>query len=235
MFWPALFAISTLSFVIRKSFSVLRGGFFKVRPRGKNAVLGYVPVELFIALCLLTFGLYPYAWLWGNSSAFVSLCGYRLQEKRVRFCAAIGFCIQLIPIVSLALYAVWRYTASPQLLDFALHSALLYVAAYVLLVLPQRCYCFFDIRWNLRRTVETWDKDGVMIDRTMTSWLKLFAFGSIYIQFHANRLIGLGMPGFAGQDEIMPDFSVRRWLQEYVIIRRPAVRPSDTIQENISE
>jgi hypothetical protein len=235
LFWPALFTISTFSFVLRKCFGILQGRFSKVRPKKKTVVLGYVPVELFIALCLLTFGLYPYAWLWGNSGAFVSLCGDRLQEKRVKLYAAIGFCVQLILPVSFAIYGMGRFTGPPQLLDLAINSAFLYAAAYILLILPQRCYYFFDIRWNLRSAVEAWDKDGVMIDRTMTSWFKLFAFGSIYIQLHANRLIGLGMPGFAGQDDIMPDFSVRRWLQEYVIIRRPAIRLSDAVQENVSE
>lgn len=196
--------------------------------------MGYIPVELFTALSVLTLGLYPFSWLWSNSAAFANLCGGRLQEKRLRLYAVTGFCAQLLLPVSLALFLVRRFTDAPWLWDLGPRFLLLYAASYVLLVFPQRCYHFFDLRWNIRRAVEAWDKDGVMINRTIKSLIELFAFGSAYIQFHINRLIGLGMPGFAGQEEIMREFSVKSWLNEYVIIKKPGAGISGEPEESQS-
>ncbi|MDR0617088.1 MAG: hypothetical protein LBG29_09805, partial [Synergistaceae bacterium] len=237
LFWPALFVVSTISFIIRRSFAFLGGGFAKSREDSpkRPAILGYIPVELFIALSFLTFGLYPFSWLRSNSSALASLCGNRLQDKRLRLYALTGFCLQLLLPVSLGLFAGWHFTGDPRLWDFALRASLLYVLSGVLIIIPQRCCYLFNLRWNIRRAVESWDKDGVMIARTMASWLKLFIFGSAYIQFHANRLIGLGMPGFAGQDEIMADFSVKRWLNEYVMIRKHPIPQYGKLQESGNE
>ncbi|MDR1021606.1 MAG: hypothetical protein LBL73_12660 [Synergistaceae bacterium] len=225
LLWPALFAVSTVLFVIRRGFALARGSFSKIRLNSakKPVALGYIPVELFMALGVLTSGLYPFSWLWSNSAALVGLCGDRLQERRLRLCAGMGFCVQTLLPVSLVLFFAWHFTGDPMLWNFASRFLALYAASFFLLALPQRCYLFFALRWNIRRAVEAWDKDGVMIDRTMSSWLKLFAFGSAYIQYHINRLIGLGMPGFAGQDEIMRDFSVKKWLNEYVIIRHHSI------------
>jgi hypothetical protein len=229
LFWPILFAVSTISFVARRCFALARGAFSKARADSPKApaVLGYIPVELYAALSVLTCGLYPFSWLWSNSAAFTNLCANRFQEKRLRLYAVTGFCVQLLLPVSLALFLASRFTDSLRFEYFAPRFLLLYAASYLLLVFPQRCYHFFDLRWNIRRAVEAWDKDGVMISRTMKSWFKLFTFGSAYIQFHINRLIGLGMPGFVGQDEIMREFSVKNWLNEYVIIKKRGVRISD--------
>jgi hypothetical protein len=180
-------------------------------------------------------GLYPFSWLWSNSSALANLCGNRLQDKRLRLYAGTGFGVQLLLPVSLGLFLGWHFTGDSQLWDLALRFSVLYAAAGVLIMFPQRCYYFFNLRWNIRRAVEAWDKDAVMIGRTMASWFKLFVFGSAYIQFHANRLIGLGMPGFADQDEIMPDFSVKRWLSEYVIMKRRPIPGYGKLQESGNE
>jgi hypothetical protein len=233
LLWPALFMVSTALFVVRRGFALTLGVFSKIRPDSekKPAVLGYIPLELFMALCVLSCGLYPFSWLWSNSGALVALCRDRLQEKRLRLCAGMGFCVQVLLPCSIALLLAWRFTGDPVFWDFAGRFLALYAASFLLLILPQRSYLFFAMRWNIRRAVEAWDKDGVMISRTMSSWLKLFAFGSVYAQYHINRLIGLGMPGFAGQDEIMRDFSVKRWLDEYVIIRRRAIPLSAAPEE----
>ena len=155
LFWPALFVVSTISFIIRRSFAFLGGGFAKSREDSpkRPAVLGYIPVELFIALSFLTFGLYPFSWLRSNSSALASLCWNRLQDKRLRLYALTGFCLQLLLPVSLGLFAGWHFTGDPRLWDFALRASLLYVLSGVLIIIPQRCCYLFNLRWNIRRAV----------------------------------------------------------------------------------
>jgi hypothetical protein len=89
---------------------------------------------------------------------------------------------------------------------------------YVIVVFPMRCFNYFTFRWTLRSAVITWDKEGVMVGRAMPSWIKLILFGSAYIQYHINRLMGLGMPGFADVSEIEMDISWGEMLDNYVII-----------------
>jgi hypothetical protein len=231
LFWPLLFILSTVLYVIRKCFGAIKGKFSRTKVvKKKPSVLGYIPVELFIVLCAMTLGVYPFIWLWGNSGAFINFCGNRLQEKRLRRFSAAGFCIQLLLPASIILYVMWRLTGMAEFIDYTLRCSAAYVILYTAVIFPQRCYYYFDLRWNMRSAVEAWDSERIMIGRTMTSWLNLFVFGSAYIQLHMNRLIGLGMPGFAGQDEILPDFSVSKWMREYVI-RRPVPVTVNELQE----
>jgi hypothetical protein len=176
--------------------------------------------------------MYPYLWLWNNSNPFVKLCGNRLQGSRLKVFAAMGLCVQFLPPISLTLFAAGRFVGAYQFFDISTQCAVLYAFSYALLIFPQRCYCFFHLRWNIRNAVAAWDREEMMIGRTMTSWLKLFLFGSAYIQFHMNRLMGLGMPGFADQEEIRPDFSIQKWLREYVLIRRPAIDIPNDLKES---
>ena len=60
-----------------------------------------------------------------------------------------------------------------------------------------------------------------MINRSITSWFKLFLLGSIYIQHHINRLMGLGMPGFADVSEIEHDASLMDIIDDYIAIGKP--------------
>jgi hypothetical protein len=220
---PFIFLFSPIAGLLRRAAAKLGRTLLRTRPARRPAVLGYTPIELFVALCAVTFGTYPYFWLWSNANAFTRLCGGRLQGKRLKQFAATGFCVQLLLPAALALYALWRFAGTERALESAMRCALAYAVSYAVLIFPQRCYCYFHLRWNLRNAVTQWDRDEMMIDRTMTSWLKLFIFGSAYIQSHTNRLMGLGMPGFADQDEIRPEFSFRKWLREYVVIRKPAI------------
>jgi hypothetical protein len=237
------FFISFFRFIFAPFFRLsrtTRGAVLKVmrnfhwrRPETSHSpvVIGYVPIEIFLALCAITFGIYPYAWLWNNSRAFVQLCGSRLRVNYLRRFAAAGFCAQLLLPAMVAAYVVWRFTGSERIFEIGLRCCVAYALFYALFVFPQRCYYFFALRWNMRSAVASWDRDGVMIDRTMMSWLKLFALGSVYIQLHSNRLIGLGMPGFADQDEILPDFSLGRWLREYLIAKKHTPEMINDLQE----
>jgi hypothetical protein len=231
---PVLFLLSPVFKLARRLLGALERAFSRPRAKraNKEALLGYIPIELFLTLCVATFGFYPYVWLWNNSKALIGLCGRWIYEKRLRGFAAAGFFLQLLMMVSIAFYAASRLIGSSQFFDYAFRCSVVYIILYSFLIFPQRCYYYFELRWNIRRAVGLWDRDAVMIDRTMTSWLKLLLFGSAYIQLHANRLIGLGMPGFAGQDEILPEFSVRRWVKEYVIIKKRSVGVMSDLRED---
>jgi hypothetical protein len=116
------------------------------------------------------------------------------------------------------MYAAWWFTGSAQARDAVIITALAYGVLQVLIVLPLKCFHYFNLRWIVRSAVISWDEDGVMIERTITSWLKLFLFGSAYIQYHINRLIGLGLPSFADADEIEPDKSIGELIDDYILI-----------------
>ncbi|MDR3331687.1 MAG: DUF4234 domain-containing protein [Synergistaceae bacterium] len=224
------FLILPFRFVLRvlgKAATAAGKSFLKIfKKRGEAspapAVIGYIPIEIFISLCIITFGIYPYIWLWSNSRAMVQLCGSRVRRGLLRRFAASGFCAQLMAPLLAAAYIAWRFTGIERIMDIGLKCLVAYALIYALVIFPQRTYCYFALRWSIRNAVAAWDREEIMIARTMTSWLKLFLLGSAYIQLHSNRLIGLGMPGFADQDEILPDFSLGKWMREYVITKKPA-------------
>lgn len=193
--------------------------FARIRASQQDALLGYIPPTLFLALCLCTLGLYPYVWLWSNASGFVKIGGARIRENALRRFAAMGFCVQLLAAAAVFMYLWSRIAGSEAAHRYAYFVLLAYLLLYLFLVLPLRCFHFFELRWNIRNAVIEWDSYAIMIGRTMTSWTKLFLGGSAYIQWHINRLIGLGMPGFADADELA-DLTITELIDRY--IRRPA-------------
>ncbi|MDR1471653.1 MAG: DUF4234 domain-containing protein [Synergistaceae bacterium] len=203
---------------------VLKRGFREQMRRGRESreasVLGYIPTRLYAGMSLVTFGLYPYVWMWYNAEAFAKIGEGRIDKRAVRRCAASGFLAQLL-IPAAAVYAAWWwFTGRAGVRDVLTALLAAYAVLQVLVVLPLSCSLRFCLRWALRGAVISWDRDGVMIERTAASWLKLFLFGSVYIQYHINRLIGLGMPGFADADEIEPDRSIGEIIDDYIIIGR---------------
>jgi hypothetical protein len=190
----------------------------RIRESHEATVLGYIPTRLYAGMSLVTFGLYPYIWLWGNAKAFVKIGGDRVSGRSVTLFAVIGFLVQLLLPIDAVMYAAWWFIGSAQARDAVIITALAYGALQASIVLPLKCFHYFNLRWVLRSAVISWDQDGVMIERTITSWFKLFLFGSAYIQYHINRLIGLGMPSFAGADEIEPDKSIGEMIDDYIII-----------------
>ncbi|MDR1965791.1 MAG: hypothetical protein LBQ36_03700 [Synergistaceae bacterium] len=201
-------------------YSKFRERMRRIRESNASAVLGYVPMKLFIGISLLTFGLYPYAWLWGNAYAFIKVCGDRVSDISVKRLAAVGFCVQALLPAAVMSYAAGRLTGSEQALILSSRASFALAASYVLLVMPMKCSNYFRLRWALRSAVISWDSEGVMVGRTMTSWLKLFFFGAAYIQYHINRLMGLGMPGFADVSEIEMDISIAELIDNYVTTGR---------------
>ena len=99
--------------------------------------------------------------------------------------------------------------------------AFVYASVYLLIIFPMRCFNYFCVRWAIRAAVIDWDREGVMVGRSVTSWFKLFLLGSVYLQYHINRLMGLGMPGFADVSEIEPDATLRERINDYVVTGRP--------------
>ena len=183
---------------------------------GAAAALGYIPVTLFLSFSVATLGLYPYAWLWGNLHALERIGASASDDRNLRRFAVYGFCVQTLFPAALILYAAGIWLASDLMLELSFRVAVAYAATYLLLILPLRCGCYFDLRWKIRHRVAEWDSAKIMMDRTMSSWFKLFLLGSLYVQYHINRLMGLGMPGFADPSEITEDFAVVQWVRDYV-------------------
>lgn len=178
--------------------------------------IDYIPISLFLVQCLFSFGLYPYVWLLRRIDSFPDSGEKGLDRAGMEAHCVVGFCVQLLMPCAISA-CVWAWL-TPDDLARKLAAAIVaaYVLSYILLVLPGRCFHHFGIRWRLRRAVAEWDEGGVMIDRTMTSLPRLFLFGSAYMQYHLNRLIGIGMPGFSGYEEIAGDFSVTGAVKDYL-------------------
>jgi hypothetical protein len=192
----------------------------RMRAAQEARVLGYIPMSLYIALCLATFGLYPYVWVWENVNAFLKVGGERIPDKSLRRFAVLGFAVQTLFPLGILLAIAAFFTGFPGIAVYAHMAFAAFVSLYAVFVLPLRCFHHFGLRWNIRGAVVAWDQEGVMIGRTMTSWAKLFFFGSAYIQHHINRLMGLGMPGFADPAEIGPTVSLTEWIADYVTVKR---------------
>ena len=188
---------------------------------GSANVLGYIPTKLYLGLCLITCGLYPYIWIWDNAYAFGRISGGRVGAKSLKNLAVLGFLAQLLLPLSLIAWAIWQTTGSTVAAEVFRRALPAFLWMYFLVVFPMRCFNYFSARWALRSAVILWDAEGVMIGRSMTSWLKLFFLGSVYIQYHINRLMGLGMPGFADPSEIESDASLLERLDDYIVTGKP--------------
>jgi hypothetical protein len=159
--------------------------------------------------------------MWGNAYAFNKVGGRRINEASIKGLAIMGFLVQLLLPASAAFYSFHRFTGSSDARGLSIQTACAFAVLYALLILPMRCFNYFSLRWALRSAVIEWDKEGVMVGRAMTSWFKLFLLGSAYIQHHINRLMGLGMPGFADVSEIEMDISLADIIDNYVTSVRP--------------
>lgn len=215
-FPPLLRILAPLIHLAEDSLYSLRKRMRAMQAANRAALLGYIPTGLFLGVSVMTLGLYPYVWMRSNIHAFVKTDVSGLDERKLNRFAVTGFCVQLLLVASAAacLRAVWI----DGLLDyeFAYRLFMFYLLLYLLIIFPQRCSVYFDLRWSLRRRVTAWDQDGIMLSRTASSWLKLFIFGSLYVQYHINRLMGLGMPGFADSDEIVEDEPILKRMKKYV-------------------
>ncbi|MDR3164524.1 MAG: hypothetical protein LBU13_03010 [Synergistaceae bacterium] len=180
-----------------------------LREARESAILGYIPLKIFFGLCLVTLGTYPYVWIWGNAYAFNKMEERRVNVESLKRLAVLGFVVQTLLPVSAVLYAAWYFTGFRVALETAHAVAFAFVLLYLSVIFPMRCFNYFRIRWALRGAVIKWDSDGVMVGRAIPSWIGLFLFGSAYIQHHINRLMGLGMPGFADVSEIESDATLR--------------------------
>jgi hypothetical protein len=196
----------------------LRARSRKIKESRAAALLGYIPTRLFIGLCAITLGLYPYMWMWENVYAFSKVGGHRINGNSIKRLAVIGFLLQLSILTAAASYIACGTTGMDDVRELTAIAALSCGILYFLLVLPMKCFNYFVIRWAIRSAVIEWDREGVMVGRTMTSWIKLFLFGSAYIQYHINRLMGLGMAGFADVSEIELDASISELIDDYVTI-----------------
>jgi hypothetical protein len=156
--------------------------------------------------------------MWGNTYAFNTIGGRRINEGSVKNLAVLGFLVQLLLPLSIGSLFAWWFTDLEIAYKMASYAAFVFVSLYFLVIFPMRCFNYFCVRWALRAAVIDWDSEGVMVGRTVTSWLKLFLFGSVYIQYHINRLMGLGMPGFADASEIEPDATLGEIIDGYVVL-----------------
>ena len=180
-------------------------------------LLGYIPSKLYLGLCFVTCGLYPYIWLRENARAFEKTSGGRVRELSARRLAFLGMTVQLILPFSIGAWIVWMATGSEVAGEVFRAAFFLFLALYFAVVFPMRCSNYFCARWALRSAVIEWDASGVMINRSIASWLKLFLLGSVYVQYHINRLMGLGMPGFADFSEIEGDATLLERLGDYLM------------------
>ena len=229
--WSA-FPLKYLAFAHAK----LRARRRTIKESRAAALLGYIPTGLFVGLCAITLGLYPYMWMWENVYAFNKVGGRRINGNSIKRLAVTGFLLQLSILAAAASYAACGITGMDGARELAAIAALSCAVLYFLLVFPMKCFNYFVIRWAIRDAVIEWDREGVMVGRTMTSWLKLFLFGSAYIQYHINRLMGLGMAGFADVSEIEPDASIGELIDEYVTVgKTDRASASWTKDEWISE
>ncbi|MDR3330996.1 MAG: hypothetical protein LBT08_00065 [Synergistaceae bacterium] len=234
--FPLRFIVSLhLTRAIMSGALAVRDRLRSVKRAQKASMLGYIPLKIFIGISLITFGIYPYIWAWGNVYAFIKVCGGRVREGAIRGFAVIGCCVQLLMPFAVTATLWWLATDEPRAYELAVQASVLYAGAYLFIISPMRCFHYFDLRWNLRIAVSEWDRESMMIDRTMTSWFKLFILGSAYLQFHINRLMGLGMPGFADPEEITGDFSLGEWLRDYLRAKGHNPHAEDDYYDDIEE
>ena len=189
-------------------------------PHAEHAALtrtiDYIPLVLYLLFSVGSVGLYPYHWLLKRIDGFEVAGVTGLDRAGIgRYCA-LGICAQFLLVAS-GVIGLWGwFTGIHEWYASAFLMLAVYGAAFVLVILPMRCFYHFDIRWRLRRATSRWDENGLMIVRTAPSLFLLFLFGTVYIQRHVNRLIGLGMPGFTGYDDLGADTTIGDAVREYV-------------------
>ena len=202
-------------------FAKFRGRIRAIDETRATVLLGYIPIKIFFGLCVITCGLYPYVWMWDNTYAFNKMRGSRIREEAIKRFAVLGFTVQLLLPASIGMWIVWKITGSAVTGEIYQTTAFVFLSLYFVVIFPMRCFNYFCVRWSLRSAVREWDTDGVMINRSITSWSKLFLFGSIYIQRHINRLMGLGMPGFSDPSEIEGETSFLDIIDDYIVMGKP--------------
>ena len=173
----------------------------------RSTLFDYVPAGLFVGMSLATLGLFPYVWVWCNLYAFAALCGKQVGTARLRLFAVTGFCVQLL-LPALASVFFWNgVTQQPSDYDGAASFMVLFAVLYIVVIFPQRCSLYLIFGNSLRRLADSWDREGLMVSRTINSSPKLILLGSSYIQYHINRLADLGAPGLVSESEMMGDLS----------------------------
>lgn len=185
-------------------------------PEEKEPLLGYVPISVFASLSVITLGLYPYIWFSQNIRAFMELSLERIEEATLRRYVVLGYFVHVLLYIAIALSAVGSFFDAPLAREYAHRFALVYAFISFVLLLPVRSFLYFGLRWNLRRAVAAWDSNIITVPRTAPYLWKLFVFGALYIQFHINRVIGLGMPGFADADDLREAQPFLEWVNGYL-------------------
>ena len=213
--WKKIWSVFPLKYIVRL-FARFSGSLRITDETRMSVLLGYIPSKLFLGLCVITCGLYPYIWMWDNAYAFNKLGEHRINEESLKRLAVLGLITQLFVPFSAGAWMVWKATGSALASEVFKTAVFVFLPLYFFIVFPMRCFNYFCVRWALRGAVIEWDSEGVMVNRSITSWLKLFLLGSIYIQYHINRLMGLGMPGFADPSEIESDASLFEIIDDYV-------------------
>lgn len=187
-----------------------------IHSANQGTLLGYIPTSIFMGLSVITLGLYPYIWFAQHVSAFIILSLEKIDEGYLRRYVVIGIIVQLMAVSAVVL-ALWGIAADSALkMEYAFRFAFFYVSLTFFVLIPIRSFLYFGLRWNLRRAVARWDGSHIMLPRTMPSWWKLFLLGSLYLQHHINRVIGLGMPGFADAEEVRESLPFLEWLGVYL-------------------
>ena len=110
-FWGRIWSVFPLKY-IALIFANFRGRMRVIREARTSAILGYIPTKLFLGLCVITCGLYPYIWMWGNAYAFNTVGDRRINESSVKRLAVLGFMVQLLLPIAIGARIAWRITGA---------------------------------------------------------------------------------------------------------------------------
>lgn len=175
-----------------------------------------MPLGIFVPRCAASLGFYPHLWLAARAWSFAELDPVAFDPRAAqRYCAvaAAAHCLLVLAAVP---GVVWLIGGYPLAGAAAQAMLALYAALLLLVVLPLRWSCLSAIRWAMRSASAEWDSDCVMMPRTMRSLLATHLLGTIYVQSHINRLVGLGMPGLSGYDDIWSDVSAADIVRDFL-------------------
>lgn len=184
--------------------------------RALRAELSYMPLTVFVSLCAATLGLYPYLWLASRAWSFAALDPVAFDARAaLRYCAvaAAAHCLLVLSAVPGLVWLIGGYELAAVVTRAMLS---LYAALALLVVLPLRWACLTAMRWAMRSAAAAWAADLVIIPRTMRSLLATHLLGTVYAQAHINRLVGLGMPGLAGYDDMWNDVSAADVVRDFL-------------------
>ena len=180
------------------------------RGRRESRLLDFLPLWLFASLSVLTFGIYPYVWFASNLRAFNELSAdEKLMHFNVKYFAAAGAAAQLVLAFSAVSFLVSNFAAGVYIPSMLRPGRLfeIYFYGYIFFVLPFRFSAHLWLSWNIREATRSWN-EGAISSITLDSWVKLLLFGSFYIQYHVNRLIGMGMDKLASRMDLRESKSV---------------------------